>query len=419
MRDIAATVARLVTRSVRQHALPSGIAVAAIALASGLVLATLAIQRQAASAFAGGALGFDAILGPRGSELQLVLSTAFQLETSPGTLPWAFHDAVAAEPGVRAAIPVAVGDNYQGFRVVGTSAALFERARLPDGDRLTVERGGRLFGPRGREAVAGSLVAERTGLAVGSTFTPFHGLVYDPGSQHPETLVVVGILEPTGTPVDRVIWIPIEAVHDMTGHTLRGERVVSGDAGVAATRREVSAVLLQLEDDGAGRALSHLVNRQGDAATLAYPVPALVAQLFDSLGWVHRVLTAVAAMTTAVAAGSILSSLSGSLAERRRDIAILRALGAGRGTVTASVMAEATAIAASGAIAGYAVYAVLAAVAATMVRARTGVQLDVFSMPPAVAIVPLVIVALGALAGLLPALAAYRTDVATHLAPPS
>ena len=112
----------IVRRSLRQHALSTSITVLSAALASGLVMAVFAVAAQSRAAFAGGPVGFDAVLGARGSETQLVLNTVFHLETSPGNIPWSMYTALQEDRRVELAIPYAVGDNYKGFRIVGTTS---------------------------------------------------------------------------------------------------------------------------------------------------------------------------------------------------------------------------------------------------------------------------------------------------------
>ncbi|MFN8094114.1 MAG: ABC transporter permease [Vicinamibacteria bacterium] len=411
-------VSFLARRSLAQHALTTVVTAACVALGVGLVLAVLGISRQAEDAFTGGEAGFDAVLGARGSALQLVLNTVFHLETSPGNIPWSLYEAVRADPGVALAVPYAVGDNYRGFRIVGTTREMLDSFEYRAGRRFEAREGGRFFDPERREAVLGSEVARRSGLAEGSTFNPYHGLATDESQRHPEEYVVVGVLEPTNSPSDRVLWIPIEGVFRMSGHVLRGTgtqyQARPGEA-IPAEHREVSAVMLKLRSPQAGFALSQTINRQGKVATLAWPVGRVMAELFDRIGWVTRVLAFVAWLVMLVAAGSVLASLYGSMAARRRDVAILRALGAGRATVFAAVVTEAALLSAAGAVGGLTVYGVTLAVARSLIRAQTGVLLDPFVAPPGLVAVPLAAVGLGAVAGVLPAVLAYRTDVASHL----
>ena len=345
----------LVGRSLRRHALSTTVTVLSAALGSGLVMAVFSISAQSEEAFAGGSTGFDAVLGARGSEVQLVLNTVFHIEASPGNLPWSLYQEIKADPRVEAAIPYAVGDNYKGYRVVGTTAGVFSELKGPRGEMLTVAEG-EPFAEDRREAVVGSTVARDLGLHPGAILHPYHGLVYDESLQHAEEYVVTGVLAPTGSPSDRVVWIPIEGIYRMGGHVLRGGgdsfEAKPGEA-IPDAHKEVSAVLLRFKGGNAtGMYFDNLINRQGKVATLAWPIGKSMAELFDKLGWVIRVLGLVAYLVMAVAAGSILASLYNTMNERRREFAILRALGARRATVFSAIVCEASTIALLGALAG-------------------------------------------------------------------
>jgi putative ABC transport system permease protein len=350
--------------------------------------------------------GFDAVLGARGSRLQLVLNAIFHLEASPGNITAADFEQIRRHPAVKAAIPLAVGDNYRGYRIVGTVESLFTPVEYARGRRYAVQPGGRVFAGTAHEALVGSFVAERLGLRVGDTFQPYHGLVFDPSHQHEEIYTVVGVLEPTNTPADRVLWVPLAGIQNMKGH----------DPKFAT---DLSAVLLQLRTPQAGFMLDMMYNRQGNRLTFAYPVGAIIADLFGKIGWFDRVLALVAYLVAFVAAGSVLASIYASMSARRRDLAILRALGARRHTIFTAVVAEAAVIGALGALAGFVVYGALLAGVARIIRAQTGVAIDVLAMHPVLWIAPLAMIALCALGGIIPALKAYRVPVAETLAPTS
>src|SRR5207248_2470704 len=145
----------LVRRSLRQHLLSTVVTVVSVGLAAGLTMSVFAINHQTYEAFTGGPVGFDAVLGARGSQLQLVLNTVFHLETSPGNIPWEMYTTIKADPRVELAIPYAVGDNYKGFRIVGTTEEIFTRFEYQKGHKLVPEPPGRVFDPRRREAVIG------------------------------------------------------------------------------------------------------------------------------------------------------------------------------------------------------------------------------------------------------------------------
>lgn len=410
----------IVRRSLRQHLLSTAITVVSVGLAAGLTMAVFAIKQQTYAAFTGAPVGFDAVLGARGSQLQLVLNTVFHLETSPGNIPWGLYQAIAEDPGVALAIPYAVGDNYEGYRVVGTTPDLFTRFEYRQGQRLAFEGSGRAFAAERKEAVVGSFVAQRTGLRIGDTFEPYHGVTFDEVERHEDQYTVVGVLAPTNSPSDRVIWIPLDGIYRMSGHVLRGAgRTYRPEHGVVIPdeHREISAVMLKLSDPQSGFLLSQRINGQGRVATLAWPIGRVMAELFDRIGWVNRVLALVAYLVLLVTAGSVLASIYNTINERRREFAILRALGARRATVFSAIVLESTAITVLGAALGFVVYAAILGVAAAVVRAQTGVVLDVFAWDTALWATPAVVVLLGALAGLVPAFKAYRTDVAEHLLP--
>ncbi len=400
------TLPLIIYRSLRQHALSTLVTAGSIALACGLLLCVWMVKTQAHATFTSTTTGFDAVLGARGSKLQLVLNAIFHLEASPGNLAASDYEAIRRHPAVKNAIPIAVGDNLRGYRLVGTVPELFTDVEYAPGKKFTLQPGGRLFAGAAHEAVAGSFAAQRLGLKVGDTFHPFHGLIFDEKNRHAETYTVTGVLEPTNTPADRVIWIPLAGVQTMSGHDPK-----------AAT--DVSAVLVQLRAPTAGFMLDMMYNRQGNRLTFAYPVGAIIAELFNKISWFDRVLELVAYLVALVAAGSVLASIYNSMSARRRDIAILRALGAKRRTIFGAVVGEAAVVGALGAIAGFGVYLVLFKAVAEVIRAQTGVVLDVTALHPVLWVAPLAMIALCALGGVVPALKAYRTPVADTLAPVS
>jgi len=399
------TVALIVRRSLRQHLLSTVVTALSIALAGGLLMSVWVVKEQAQATFAQVNGGFDAVLGARGSKLQLVLNAIFHLEASPGNVAAADYEAIRRHPAVKRAIPIAVGDNLRGFRIVGTVPELFADVEYAPGRKYALQTG-RAFDPSAREAVLGSYAAERLGLGAGDVFHPFHGLVYDERNQHAETYRVVGVLAPSNTPADKVVWIPLHGLQTMAGHDPR-----------AAT--DVSAVLIQLKSPAAGFMLDLMYNRQGNRLTFAYPIGAVVAELFQKIGWFDQVLALVAYLVALVSAAGVLAAIYNSMAARRRDIAILRSLGAHRRTVCAAIVLEAAAVGVLGMAAAFAAYGAILAAVAAVVHARTGVLLDPWSFHRVMLWAPAGMIALCALGGLLPAWKAYRTDIAGNLAPVS
>jgi putative ABC transport system permease protein len=402
------TLPLIIYKSLRQHAFSTCITALSIALAGGLLMSVWSVKEQTQAAFTGMTGGFDAVLGARSSRLQLVLNAIFHLEESPGNISWKDYETIQNNPLVDLAVPIAMGDNYLGYRIVGATLEMFERAEYAPGKRLTVREPGRLFDPAAREAVIGSVVAQRLRLKRGDIFHPYHGLIFDEKQQHAERYLVVGVLESSNTPADRVIWIPLEGVQKMTGHDPKH-----------AT--DVSAVLVKLRggSPAAGQRLSMTYNRQGDRLTFAWPIGQIMAQLLNRIAWFDRVLALVANLVAVVAIGSVVASIYNSMNERRREIAILRALGARRHTVFSSIVLESGALAAIGMALGFVIYAGIMSVVASLVRIQTGVVLEVWALHPVMFYAPIGMIAVSALAGAIPAIKAYRTEVAEHLLPVS
>lgn len=401
------TLPLMVRKSLRQHLLSTIITACSIALAGGLLMAVWVVKDQSQAAFTGVNAGFDGVLGARGSKLQLVLNTIFHLEESPGNIPAADYEMIRTNPAVRVAIPIALGDNYRGYRIVGTVTNLFSEVEHAPGRRFDLATG-RVFDPTLREAVVGGFAARRLGLKPGDRFQPYHGLLFNPRDQHEEVYVVVGVLRPSNTPADRVIWIPLQGVQFMAGHDPKAANDLSG-------------VLIKFKDTSplTARQLDLMYNKQGNRLTFAWPIAQIVAQLFNKIAWVDRVLALVAYLVACVATASILVSIYNSMKERRRDIAILRALGARRRTLFSAIVLEAATIAAIGMIIAFAVHVAILSAVAAVVRSQTGVVLDPLAPHWVMLWAPLGMISLAALAGMVPAWKAYRTPVAENLSPVS
>ncbi len=398
----------IVWRSLRQHALSTFVTAASVALAGGLLLTVWIVKAQSQATFTGINEGFDAVLGARGSKLQLVLNAIFNMESSPGNLPWTDFLDIQSNPNVELAVPLAVGDNYRGYRLVGATPDLFEKSEYWPGKKFALQPGGAWFDPGRHEAVVGDFAARKLNLKVGDTFHPFHGLIFDEKNQHSETYVVVGVLKPSNTPADRVIWIPLAGIQRMSGHDPK-----------AAT--DISAVLVKLKAGSAmaGFRMDMMYNKQGNRLTFAWPIGRVMADLFDKISWFDRVLALVAWLVALVATASILASIYNSMNERRRELAIMRALGARRATVFSAIVLEAAAISAFGMVAAFGIYGGLMAMVSEIMRAQTGVVLDPFTFNPVMLWAPAAIIGLGAFAGIIPAVKAYRTDVSSNLTPQS
>ncbi|MEC7627617.1 MAG: ABC transporter permease [Verrucomicrobiota bacterium] len=397
------TILFLAQKGFGQHAFSSLVASLTIALAAGLFLSTFKIKEEANKAFSNASGGFDAVLGARGSKLQLILNALFHLEASPGNLSWEQYETILKTPGVREAFPIAVGDNYLGYRLVGTLPNLFTDHQWRPGENYTVQKGGRIFTDSAKEALVGSMVARKLNLKIGDRFHPYHGLTYKEESKHSDIYVVVGLLEATGTPADRVIWIPIKGIQLMEGH----------DASMA---QSVSAVLLTLKG-AAGFSLDLKYNKQGDRATLAWPVASILGSFFNKLNWFEDVLSLVAYMVALIGSMIIFATLRSAMNERIREFAILRCLGASRRDVTFVVLAQSIMISFLGALGSLLFSFVIHSITARLIREQTGVVMEGIAIDQATITTFFALLLIGLLSGLLPALQAYRVNLSENLKP--
>jgi putative ABC transport system permease protein len=441
-------------RSLTQRALASALTGFSMALGVALVVTVLVIHHVIADSFQrNSGVGYDVIVGAKGSKLQLVLNTIYHLSTPVENIPYSvLHDLTHGQykPYVAKALPYCLGDNYEGHRVVASVAELLQDSEYASGRKYAF-KDGRNFRPTGFfEGVVGALAAERTGLKIGDKFRPAHGVNDDGQGHEHNAFTVVGILEPTGTPNDRAIFINLEGfylledhakpealvhrrgqhalVHDTGGRDERGELhdvTHEGNEGegherhdltpLPEERRELTAVLVRTSSPAASIRLPNLIN-EGPVAQAVLPVREIRA-LFDVIvGPIETVFLVLTALIVVVSAVGILVSIYTSMNERRREIAVMRALGARRSTVRTIVLLESILLSLTGGLAGWMLGRALIAALSPAIAARTGVVIGLTPVVAAeLALVP-ALTLLAALAGYLPAMTAYRTDVAKALA---
>ena len=387
----------LILRNVRQNLSASLVTVTGLALAVGLLLTVWVVRAEAERTFTDSTGPFDAVLGARSAPLQLVLNALFHLEDWPGTIPMEDWEDIREHPAVQHAIPVAGGDNYRGFRIVGTTTTLFEEVEIRPGQPFSLQGEGRLFQEDRQEAVVGSFAAAQLGLSLGDIFHPYHGVVFDEAQRHAEEYVVVGILEPTNTPFDRALWIPLAGIQQMSGHD-----------PARATR--ISAVLIQFHEESAaaGHRLNIMYNRQGDRLTLAWPVSLVISRFLDRFDWVLHLLTYLAWLITIVAIGTILVALYHGMNSRRKELAVFRALGARRTTLVGMVAGEGFFLSLAGILVGYLFHYGLLLLTIQALQRETGVVLQGHGWQLGLWWIPSLVLLLGTLAGALPGLRAYR-----------
>jgi putative ABC transport system permease protein len=404
------TVFRMALRSLRQRFLATCLTAASIALGVALVVAVLVLEREARAAFRGTALGVEILVGgTKGSRVGTLLSSLYHVGRAPGRVSWSYNEKLRDHPDVDYAIPLAYGDSYRGAPIVGTTPEIFTRFRPRPGVGFEIR--GETFRGAGRRAVVGAEAARRTGLALGDTFFPSHSGLEDDHRHREETFTVVGIARATGTAHDRVIWIDIERFLALRGH-----------AGLARGNDEEKAVSAVLVKAAAKSPLivEGLIRRinDGTEAQAIRPLQ-VVGELFALVGDVQRILTWVAVLVVVVAAVSVMVAIYNTMADRRREIAILRALGATRARVLVTVLVEAALLCAFGAAAGLLLGHGGATLAAPLVEARAGVRLEGTGLLPWEPLLVAALFAVGCVAGLVPGLTAYRVDVVRGLEPVS
>lgn len=392
--------------------------VAGIALGAALVCGVLALRYESDRALSRDAGLYDLVVGGKGSPLQLVLASVYHLDDPPGNLPYADYERLRRDPRVLWAAPIGLGDNYAGHRIVGTESHFFE---LPDrqGDPFFRIARGRVFEDR-FEVVLGSQVASATGLSVGDRFFGTHGLVEVPGGEVHRDFPyrVSGVLAATGTAQDRAIFATLESVWEIHESEERLHSAIQGNALLSQeSDREATAILVRLETPGLRLWMTDEISEQSGGIA-AIPINEILRFQRGVIGPVQRSLLAIAAAVVAVACLTVLISLHQAGERRRRDIAIIRSLGAVRGEVAALVFIEGIILTGTGVIVGLLLGHGGLALASGTIRDATGLVLEPWRVPSAEFFALGGMLACGALATLFPAIACYRRTpiVDLHLA---
>jgi putative ABC transport system permease protein len=471
---------KIAWRSMQQRALASCLTGISMALGVALVVSVLVIHSVVDRFFVNRGRGYDMIVGAtKGGRLQLVLNTVYHLSQPVENLPYSFYKEFLKD-GVHSgkfadfvdvAVPVCLGDSFQDFRVVGTTPEMFEV--WEPYQKYEFAAGRNFDHDNFFEGVIGSVVARATGLKVGDTFQPTHGVEATEGAHKHDAFTVVGILKPTGTPNDRALFINMEGFYLLSGHAkdemeegrrqkAEGRRVehdASHEHGEARdehgnhageepvmseheaehghdehadhehadhdhdhehahtplpeSQREITAILVRCHF-AASKSLLTKINEGYEAQAV---LPDLeVRSLLDMIvGNLRLLLLTLSVLIVIVAGIGIMVSIYNSMSDRRRDIAVMRALGARRSTVFSVILLESILVSLGGGAAGWLLGHFLLLIASPFVLAYTGFAVSglQFSWLELSLIGGLILLA--SIVGYLPALAAYRTDVAKAL----
>lgn len=321
----------------RARPLATVLNIALLALGIATIVALALTLSQLEERMDRDAAGIDLVIGAKGSPLQLILSTVFQVDIPTGNIDLAEAERLTKHAHVKQAIPLALGDSYKTFRIVGTDARYLTlyAATLHDGRGWQAPQ----------EVVLGALVARITGLKVGDKFTGSHGLTEGGGHHDEHPYTVVGILKSSGAVIDRVILTSVESIWEVHEHE-EGE----GAGAIAKAEKQITAVLIQYATPLAAASFPRRVNASSGLQAAA---PAMeTARLFNLLGVGISALKGFAVVLMLCAALGIFVGLMNALDEHRADLALLRLLGASPATVFLTIMAQGVVLGLAGVILG-------------------------------------------------------------------
>ena len=405
-------------RSLRNRAFTATLTVCTVALSVALLVGVERLRLDTRDAFLRSVSGTDLIVGARSHPVQLLLYSVFRLGDPTNNLGWDNALRLRADPRVAWVIPIALGDAHQGFRVVGTEPDYFDRIRYA-GDRALAFQSGRAFaGGTGDglfEAVIGADVASKLGYALGQSIVVAHGTARVALQKHDDRpFTVVGILARSGTPSDQGVFVSLQAIEAIHLNWRGGTRVSKGGGVIDPAQlqpRTVSALFVGLKSRMATFAIQREVNEAREEPLTAILPGVALQQLWGLLGNVERALKLAAAAVVAAALMVLLTTTLASLNERRREMAILRSVGAGPRHVFALLVMEAAGLALAGAVLGLALLALALQLAAPWLQASYG--LFVPARWPAIEELKLVagVLLAGVVVGLLPAVLAWRRSL--------
>ena len=393
------TILTIAVKYLRGRLLASVLTAVSIALGVGLVIASILVSRGIKESFVAGATDYNLVVGAKGCPTQLVLAVVFRMDVATPNIEYTIYKELKEDPRVDVAVPVMVGDAYQGFRYVATNRAYF--AAFPWRRRTYSLASGRFFRDDpvdlpAYEAVLGAEAAGQTGLRLGDRF--YEG---EEMADHP--LTAVGILRPTHTADDRAIFMSLSSFWGM--NELARAMVVKPLTAVLVRPKRLSDIT------GLHR------ERNVAAETQAVLPSGVLLTIFNMMAVAQEALNMILVIVGVIVLIYVFVAMYSATLERRREIATMRALGARRATVLAIVLVESGTLAVAGGIGGILAGHAAAYLAAAMLAARSGLVSQPFQFDAVQPAVLAIVILLGALAGLLPAVLAYRTEVAENLAP--
>ncbi len=379
---------------------PLGAALNLLLLSLGLASISflLLVSHQLNKAFERDLQGIDVVVGAKGSPMQLILSGVFHIDVPPGNVPLKAVQALEQHPMVASVIPISLGDNYRGFRIVGTSHAYIAhyQATLAQG-RLWAQP---------MQVVLGSIAAQKLGLVLGQTFVGSHGLGGGGHAHGDSSYSVAGILAPSGSVLDRLILTDTASVWQVhEDHTAKDDE----DHKIMETEREVTMALIRYKTPLAAMSFPRYINTSTGMQAAA---PALeITRLLSMLGIGTDVLRAFAGVLLLTAGLSVFIALWSAVRERRADLALLRMLGAAPIKIAGLLLTEALWLAVLAALLGVLGGQGLTALIGWLLQLDNSLLIGGLVWPMELWLVPGLALGVSLAAALLPAIGAYRVSV--------
>jgi putative ABC transport system permease protein len=397
-----------------------------VALSTFLLLGVERLRSDVRENFAQSVSGTDLIVGARTGSMQLLLYAVFRVGGATNNVRTESLEQIAKHRAVAWMVPLSLGDSHRGFAVLATTTGYFEHFRYGDRQPLALAEGRAFSGdPAGLyEVVLGAEVADRLGYRLGERLTLSHGGGEIQGNDHADKpFTVVGILQRTGTPVDRTLHISLQAMQAIhidwaAGVPLPGQRISAEDARQADLEpKQVTAALLGLKNRAAVFAVQREV-ADFEAEPLMAVLPGVALdELWAVVGAGERALLAMSAMVAVVSLAGLVAVVLAGLNERRRELAVLRAVGAAPRHVLAMLAIEGAAVTLLGVLLGAAAVALAVLAAAPWLQAQYGIVLRLAAPTAGQWVLLAAVLAAGFLASLVPGWRAYRLSLADGLSP--
>jgi len=411
------TTLKLALSSIWNRRVTAALTVSAIAISVALLLGVQLLRTAARESFANTVSGVDLIVGARSGPLNLLLYSVFRVGDATANVSWGSYQKIAHHPDVAWTIPISLGDSHRGFRVMGTDGNYFEHYRFAGGRSLTFSAGGPFVDLY--DAVLGSDVANTLGYHVGDSIIVAHGLGNVSFAQHKDKpFRIAGVLAPTGTPVDRTVHVSLQAITAIhidwqTGmQAPEGLRVSAEEARSRdLTPQTITAFLVGMRSKVMTFTMQRAINEYRQEPLLAVLPGIALSQLWELVGVADSALAVIAAFVVLAGLLGMLTAILTSLNERRREMAILRSVGARPGHIFSLLVLEGGILAFSGVLFGTGLTYCLLFAGQPILEKRFGIFVQIHGLSSWEWAVLAAIIASALVMSLLPAFRAYRNTL--------